>query len=505
MAPWRNRDSFPSFTAVKRPVSGIQDLHVETVNRVGVGRDGSPWEVAGRAKSSLCQLRGHPWTQILLISLICFCLPGMYNALTGLGGCGQVDATVAANATVALLSTMAITSLFIAGPLFAWAGPRISLMAGGWTYALYSGSLLNFNRTGNGALVIASGAMLGVGASLLWIVQGAIMTSYVDESRKGRAIAIFWVVFNLGGGIGSLASFGLNYNSGKGSVSSSTYVALMIVMLFGWSLALLLCSPERVRGTMTTASTPKAARPWHRIIIDVVRSSSRVLCTWRVACMLPLFFSANVFYSYQQNSVNGDTFNIHTRSLNGAFYWLAQMVGGLFIGLILDLPCLGRRGRARLGWAIAFVFGLIIWGGGYQFQLWQNDRLASGQRQDVDFKDSALAAGPMALYTFYGAYDALWQAFAYWLIGTESNNPTRAAILVGAYKGLQAAGGSIAWRVNAFSVSPMTELAMNWGLCIGSLLVVLPVVWTVSASTDDEGEQPEKGADEGLKGDDTQV
>ncbi|RCI09237.1 hypothetical protein L249_1407 [Ophiocordyceps polyrhachis-furcata BCC 54312] len=419
----------------------------------------------------------------------------MYNALAGLGGCGQVDSSVAANATVAMLCTMAITSLFVAGPLFAWAGPRLSLMAGGWTYALYSGSLLNFNRTGNGAFVIASGALLGIGASLLWIVQGTIMTSYVDESRKGRAIAIFWVIFNLGGGIGSLASFGLNYDSEKGSVSSATYAALMVVMLFGWCLGLFLCSPSRVVATPSPpayeekqreeAVPPKA---WREMAMDTARLTIQVLYTWRVACMLPLFFSANFFYSYQQNTVNGDTFNIHTRSLNGASYWLSQMAGGLFIGLILDLSVLGRRGRARLGWSIALVLGLIIWGGGYQFQLWQNERLARNQRQDVDFRDASLAAGPMALYAFYGAYDAIWQAFAYWLIGTESNSPARTAILVGAYKGLQAIGGSIAFRVNATSLDSMTELAVNWGLCIGSLIIVLPVVWTVSASSADESE-----------------
>ena len=42
----------------------------------------------------------------------------MYNALGGLGGSGQVDPTVAANATVALLSATAGTALFIVGPLF---------------------------------------------------------------------------------------------------------------------------------------------------------------------------------------------------------------------------------------------------------------------------------------------------------------------------------------------------------------------------------------------------
>jgi hypothetical protein len=70
----------------------------------------------------------------------------MYNALGGLGGSGQVDPTVAANATVALLACTAGTALFIVGPLFTYTGPRICFMLGGWTYALYSASLLNFNR-----------------------------------------------------------------------------------------------------------------------------------------------------------------------------------------------------------------------------------------------------------------------------------------------------------------------------------------------------------------------
>lgn len=69
----------------------------------------------------------------------------MYNALTGLGGSGQVDATVAANANVALLSATAATALFFVGPIFSVVGPRACWLVGGWTYALYSASLLNFN------------------------------------------------------------------------------------------------------------------------------------------------------------------------------------------------------------------------------------------------------------------------------------------------------------------------------------------------------------------------
>jgi hypothetical protein len=48
----------------------------------------------------------------------------MYNALGGLGGSGQVDPTVAANATVDLLSATAGTALFLAGPVFSLMAPE---------------------------------------------------------------------------------------------------------------------------------------------------------------------------------------------------------------------------------------------------------------------------------------------------------------------------------------------------------------------------------------------
>lgn len=403
----------------------------------------------------------------------------MYNALTGLGGSGQIDSSVAANANVALLSATAGTALFIVGPICSRVGPRICFLIGGWTYALYSGSLLYFNHHHKGAFVIASGGILGVGASFLWIVQGAIMTTYVAESQKGRAIAVFWIIFNFGGGIGAFVSFGLNFHSKDGTVTDSTYIALMVIMAFGWLLGVFLCSPSRIR----LAQLHKAVETEKHSVKGIIKMAASTLLKWRVACMIPLFFSANVFYSYQQNNVNGLTFNIRTRSLNSALYWLAQMLGGLLIGLLLDMPWLDRSHRARLGWVFLFVTGMAIWGGGLAFENWHEDRMQQGHKQDIDYTEGSLSTGPIFLYIFYGAYDALWQGFSYWLIGTESNSTARAAVLVGAYKTFQATGGAMAWRVNAVGTSSRTQFAMDWGLCIGSLVISLPAVWTVSKHT----------------------
>ncbi len=43
---------------------------------------------------------------------------GMYNAISGLGGSGQLDSTVAANATVALLAATAASALTLVPPIF---------------------------------------------------------------------------------------------------------------------------------------------------------------------------------------------------------------------------------------------------------------------------------------------------------------------------------------------------------------------------------------------------
>ncbi|CEJ59575.1 Putative UNC93-like protein [Penicillium brasilianum] len=435
-------------------------------------------------KNIFVRIRRDPWFQIILISFIAFCNPGMYNALTGMGGSGQVDSTVSANANVATHAATAGAALVVVGTLYKYLGPRLSLLIGGWTYALYAGALLNSIRVKNGGpFVIASGALLGLGAAFFWVAQGTIMVTYTKDQTRGRAIGVFWVIFNLGGTIGSLASFGLNYHSKSGTVTDSTYIAYIVIMLFGWALSVLVCSTESLSEKYHGHRIAQESKAFNfgnlkSTVIQVIR----IVFDWRNLCLYPMFYNANVFYSYQQNDVNGLTFNLRTRSLNGALYWIAQMIGGLLMGLILDLHTLNRRTRAITGWAILFVTGMVIWGGGYQFQVWDDKRLALGLKQDIDYKDGSKFLGPMFLYFFYGAYDSFWQSFCYWIMGARSRDPVVNAVVVGAYSALKPAGGAMAWRINAEKVSPMKQFAMNWGLSIGSLLVAIPTVITIQKS-----------------------
>lgn len=149
-----------------------------------------------------------PEIQLLMVALICFLLPGMYNAMSGVGAAGQVDSHYFDNATAALYGTFSFTAFF-SGSIVNRVGIRYTLVAGGLGYTLFSGSLLHYNKHPShksGVFEVLAGALLGASAGLLWAAQGTIMVSYPPEHQKGRYISVFWCLFNLGAVIGSFVS-----------------------------------------------------------------------------------------------------------------------------------------------------------------------------------------------------------------------------------------------------------------------------------------------------------
>ena len=129
----------------------------------------------------------------------------MFNALNGLGGGGLLSAHASDASNTALYSTFAVVAFF-AGTITNAVGIRWALAFGGLGYVIYVASYLCYNNTANFGFIVFAGALLGVCAGILWAAQGAIMMSYPGEKAKGRYIATFWGIFNLGGVIGSLVS-----------------------------------------------------------------------------------------------------------------------------------------------------------------------------------------------------------------------------------------------------------------------------------------------------------
>lgn len=153
-----------------------------------------------------------PWTlpcyasppfQLTLVAFVCFLCPGMFNAVNGLGGAGQLDTKTSDNANIAVYATFAVVGFF-SGSVANRLGIKWTLSLAGLGYVLYISSYLSYNHNKNQAFVVFSGVVLGMCAGMLWAVQGAIMMSYPPEQSKGKYISWFWMIFNMGAVIGAL-------------------------------------------------------------------------------------------------------------------------------------------------------------------------------------------------------------------------------------------------------------------------------------------------------------
>ncbi|KAL9269083.1 UNC93-like protein [Drosera capensis] len=444
-----------------------------------------------KSSSSTILRYNSPLVQVSLIGVVCFCCPGMFNALSGMGGGGQVDHTAANNANTALYTTFALFGI-LGGGIYNLLGPRLTLLSGCSTYVLYAASFLDYNHHHSQTFVVVAGAILGVGAGLLWAGQGAIMTSYPTTKRKGTYISIFWCIFNMGGVIGGLIPFVLNYNRAEAaSVNDGTYIGFMCFMALGAILSLAILPPSKVVRDDGTSCTHIKYSNVSTEFVEILK----LFLNWKMLLIVPAAWGSNFFYTYQFNNVNGELFNLRTRGFNNVFYWGAQMVGSAGIGYLMDFSFKSRRKRGLFGIAVVGFLGTLIWGGGLANQL----RYSRGDESKIgklDFKDSGAAyAGPFVLYFSFGLLDAMFQSMVYWVIGSLADDSETLSRYSGFYKGVQSAGAVVASQIDVHSVSFLNQLIINWVLTTISYPILLLLVML---AVKDENETQEQAQNEAL-------
>jgi MFS family permease len=334
----------------------------------------------------------------------------MFNAVNGLGGGGQVNPKASTDSNTAVYSTFSVIGFF-AGSIANWLGIKRALSFGGIGYCIYVSSYLCYNHTQNYGFIVFAGFLLGCCAGILWAAQGAIMMAYPPEENKGRYISIFWMIFNMGGVIGSLVPLGQNIHTTTNSaVSDGTYVGFIVLTALGAILAFFLCDAKSVVRNDGSRVIVMKNPTWKSEFIgmwETLKDEPYVIL------LFPMFFSSNWFYTYHFNGVNLAQFNTRTRSLNSVLYWLAQIWGAMIFGYCLDLTRFRRTVRAKALWIVLFVLTFAIWGGGYAFQAkYTRAEVEAGDAtpddtsddyQKLDWTDSGYI-GPMFLYIFYVSF-----------------------------------------------------------------------------------------------------
>ncbi|KAF9540185.1 hypothetical protein EC957_004584 [Mortierella hygrophila] len=428
-----------------------------------------------------------PLAQVLAVGVICFCCPGMFNALNSLGGGGQVDSKVGQNANVALYTCFAIFGL-LSGAIHNKLGPKWTIFIGCLAYALYVGSLLCYNHTQAGAFTIVSGGILGIGAGMLWTAQGAMMMAYPREQDKGKFIGYFWAIFNMGAVLGSVIALAINFNVTEvQSLGDSTYIVFLVIMGVGTLTALSLAPPSSVTHSNGDHIKIQEFPTW----IGEIKAILMLFLEWRMVVLIPMFLSSNWYYSYHFSTINGRYFSIRTQSLNNILYWASQIFGSYSFARVLDYQGVKRRTRALWGLAIISTAFIATWIGGIFFQ---RTYTIDMPKLNHDFKEGSSYVGPLFLYMFFGLNDAAWQTYIYWMMGAMSNDATVLSRYAGFYKCIQSCGAAISWRINAVGTPYMTELIICFallGLSIPGALFLASRIQDYS----DEDIEPEKDSD----------
>ncbi|KAF8022369.1 hypothetical protein BT93_F0028 [Corymbia citriodora subsp. variegata] len=354
-------------------------------------------------------------------------------------------------------------------PSSAWGwqpgGALVGMGVAASAYALYAGSFLDHNHYHHQTFAIVTGVILGIGAG-----EGAILTSYPPHNRKGTYISLFWSIYCMGGVIGGLVPFILNYNRNEaGSVNDATYVGFMCFMIVGALLSLTILPPSKVEYLSVSTEATKILK---------------LFLNWKMLLIALAAWAGNFFYSYQLTNVNGALFNLRARGLNSVFYWVTQIPGSIAIGYVLDFSLLSRKMRGYVGIAIVALLGTAVSGGGLANQLKYS---CHNLPEKLDFKDfGSNYAGPFMLYLSCGLLDASRPCLL--VIGCLADDPETLSRYSGFYKGVQSAGAAVGWQIDMRNVPFLSELVVNQSLmtvCYPSLLVLVKL----AVKDDEDGEE----------------
>ncbi|KUJ23906.1 uncharacterized protein LY89DRAFT_633630 [Mollisia scopiformis] len=382
--------------------------------------------------------------QLTLVALLSFLGPGMWNALNGIGGAGLVSAGPANEANIALYTTFAIGGFF-GGIVVNRLGFRLSFVLGELGYALYSGSTLAYKHIGSKVFIVAAGTQLGFSAGWFWTAQTATITSYPTDGERGKAVAVWGLIYNSGACIGSLVSLDVTRSDG------------------------------------TSVEIPRSPT-WKEATLDLWKCLHREP---HLVFIFPMYFASNFFYPYQFNTFNLKHFTIRTRAFNNIIYWLAEIAGNLITGSLLDVKhaCFSVRNRAQMCLVILLLSTCGVCTCAF---LWQQGAApitaVSGK---IDYTDHVYYTTGAALYAGFGLLAASYTGSLIWLLKPICPNDENRIHLGGIFKGIQSAGGAVAFHINTIGIAPTTELAINWGLLAGGILIAAPMVFKKARSKEE--------------------
>ncbi|KAH6855962.1 hypothetical protein B0I37DRAFT_424763 [Chaetomium sp. MPI-CAGE-AT-0009] len=410
-----------------------------------------------------------PLFNVIIVGLISFTQPGIWNALNSTGAGGQQEPYLV-NGSNALTFGIGVKKVLIIGTL---------------GYAPYSASLYVNNRYGTEWFVLFGGATCGIAASALWASEGAIALGYGDVKDRGKFAGIWLGLRELGQLIGASIQLSLNAgSSSRGKVGYSTYLVLIALQCLGLPLAFLISPPEKVirsdgrRGRIAAKNTT---------LKEELRK------TWKLLKRKEMFLLVPILIGFQWNSTYlgiymTKYFSVRARTLGALVSGIVATLANIFWGWFYDLKYFRRPTLAKACWLFFVVCMLGTFG-------WQvaNEKLYgdSNPRVTLDWENPGFGRGfgSMVILRFLNESHYM---YVYWLVGAFFDDMETLTLAVSLVRTFESIGSSVSFGIGAAAVSPMVNLVISFamfGLTIPatSLVVFMVPERPVDLRNDDNG------------------
>ena len=427
---------------------------------------------------------------------------------------------LAADFVSAVYLTFTVTCLFAPGIVNKF-GVRVAMFVGVLCYGnLVLASLIYFEYGGETVqwsrrLVVAGGAVLGVGASALWTAQGRLILQYaaraeelesiknqIDSKSSGNAgklMSIFWSIFQCSSLVGGSISF-LYYNK-KPEGSTSLYMVFLGFILIGAIFTQFLLPPGMLQSNkvneekileMKSEQTPLnddssaqydrsesqmsendkseatinedlSTKSW----FEEARGTIQIFFTREMMYLSPMFMYTGFNQPYQQATFGNRFFTKRTIGAELIIFHLMEILGAIVVGRFLDSEK-SRYDSPRKRAVICLGLFVLINGTGNAIAFFQE--LSAKKSSSIianDISDLHCIV-PSTAFACWGFADAQIQVYCYWLIGSFYKSGDNHSRSVGWYKCVQSLGTAI-----GFYLIPTQRLNEITQLLVSSLLFLV--------------------------------
>ncbi|KAK1997667.1 MFS general substrate transporter [Colletotrichum falcatum] len=410
-----------------------------------------------------------PLFNVILVGLISFTQPGIWNALNSTGAGGQQEPYLVNGANSLTFGIMVFGCSFFA-IMANKVGLKTVLVIGTLGYASYSASMYVNNRYGVEWFVLFGGATCGIAASALWAAEGAIALGYADIQDRGKFTGIWLGLRELGQLLGASIQLSLNAKNGqRGKVGHSTYLVLIALQCLGLPLALFISPPQKV----IHSDGRKIADPTkNKVAMGEFRKWLNLLKKKQFYLLIPMLVGFNWNSTYQGIYLT-KYFSVRARTLGGLTSGIAASAANVFWGWFYDLKCFSRPQLAKITWASSSVIMLGLFS-------WQvaNEKLYEDTvpRTTLDWNFPGFGRG-FAVNVLFRFMNESHYMFVYWLMGAFFDDIETLTLGVGLVRSFESIGACLSFGIGAVKVSPMVNLVVAFVM----FTVCIPATsWVVS-------------------------